>query len=473
MAKDKANIFKLSEEEQKEYKKAPFFDCTPGAEEFAEGLKGMITTKESPYVLLLESPFGMGKTYFCTRLKKYLDNNFHTIYFSVWENDYLPDPFFAFSKAIFEHFKPENEEAEIFKFFEKFIAAIRVGIPNANIDVKTFLDAFIENDPVIEFKEELKKYILNLDKDEKKLLIIVDELDRCRPDYAMKTLEIIKHFFDVEGLYIIVPTNKKSLNKCVLSLYGINEEDNKNTEYYFDKFFNQQLDLYEPDYLKMVEEYVKKESLKEVFDAGRLTTESGKYNSFDLLQNRLANLGKIKKMTIREMTKFCDAAIHYCKQLDCKIYCEYLIYLLCEKLSRNTTDKCDISNEHPFHPNGKKKELLTFKRPREACTLYNTIYEQGFNAAFPLFQNRTFTSYEDFKSFYDEANKLAENGYKFIYDGQDFSNNICTIIIPLLNNQWGNIEAYKAEWDSDNKDEELKKYYEKVVKNECDLYLDE
>jgi len=36
-------------------------------------------------------------------------------------------------------------------------------------------------------------------KSQSKVIIIVDELDRCRPDYAIRVLEIIKHLFDVNG----------------------------------------------------------------------------------------------------------------------------------------------------------------------------------------------------------------------------------------------------------------------------------
>ena len=87
---------------------------------------------------------------------------------------------------------------------------------------KEFINTFIEHDDyLIAFKKSLKNFIASIPAH--RLVVIVDELDRCRPDYAMKTLEIIKHFFDIEGLFIIVPTNERSLQKCVKALYGIDE----------------------------------------------------------------------------------------------------------------------------------------------------------------------------------------------------------------------------------------------------------
>ena len=52
------------------------------------------------------------------------------------------------------------------------------------------------------------------------LYIFVDELDRCRPDYAIRLLEGIKHLFSVEGVVFIVSTNMSQLSKSVQAVYG-------------------------------------------------------------------------------------------------------------------------------------------------------------------------------------------------------------------------------------------------------------
>ena len=52
----------------------------------------------------------------------------------------------------------------------------------------------------------------------------------------MKTLECIKHFFEIEGLFVILPTNKESLNNCIKSLYGIDNTKRIRRENYFQKF---------------------------------------------------------------------------------------------------------------------------------------------------------------------------------------------------------------------------------------------
>ena len=131
MALDKANIFKLKVSEFVKYKNAPFLDCFESTKDFAKALKNDIDTKETPHSLLLSADYGMGKTFFSTRFTQYLRNyKYDVIYFSVWENDYMQEPFLAFSKVIINYihnkFKAEKYKANATKLFtttEKIIEA--------------------------------------------------------------------------------------------------------------------------------------------------------------------------------------------------------------------------------------------------------------------------------------------------------------------------------------------------------------
>lgn len=55
---------------------------------------------------------------------------------------------------------------------------------------------------------------------QRKLVIVIDELDRCRPDYALSLLEIIKHFFNVDGVHFVLGVNLKELQNSVQARYG-------------------------------------------------------------------------------------------------------------------------------------------------------------------------------------------------------------------------------------------------------------
>src|SRR5690606_11772240 len=61
-----------------------------------------------------------------------------------------------------------------------------------------------------ELKAQLGRLLAYLEENAKARLpmfIFVDELDRCRPNYAIELLEGLKHLFDVRGLCFCVSTN--------------------------------------------------------------------------------------------------------------------------------------------------------------------------------------------------------------------------------------------------------------------------
>ena len=66
------------------------------------------------------------------------------------------------------------------------------------------------------------------------LIVIVDELDRCRPDYAIKVLEEIKHFFDVPGVAFVLAIHRQQLSASVQSVYGVNFKSDDYLRRFFD-----------------------------------------------------------------------------------------------------------------------------------------------------------------------------------------------------------------------------------------------
>ena len=92
-----------------------------------------------------------------------------------------------------------------------------------------------------------------------KLIIFIDELDRCNPKYAVKMLERIKHYFTDERIIIVVSTNLLELSNIVSAMYG-----NKFSSLaYLDKFFDVRLELPNIDidiYMKTLDTTINVES---------------------------------------------------------------------------------------------------------------------------------------------------------------------------------------------------------------------
>ena len=118
----------------------------------------------------------MGKTFFSTRFTQFLRNeNFDVIYFSVWENDYMKEPFVAFSKAIvnyiYNKFKTKEFQNSISNLFQKFKVLLvqylltleLISFAVLMFRLKELIDAFKEPaDPVLEFRKQLADFISKL-----------------------------------------------------------------------------------------------------------------------------------------------------------------------------------------------------------------------------------------------------------------------------------------------------------------------
>ena len=86
------------------------------------------------------------------------------------------------------------------------------------------------------FQEALHALAANADKP---LVLIVDELDRCKPTYAVDMLETVKHVFDVKNVLFVLTVNRAQLDRSAAVLYGSASDP----ESYFSRFFDVDLSL--------------------------------------------------------------------------------------------------------------------------------------------------------------------------------------------------------------------------------------
>ncbi|WP_082442325.1 KAP family P-loop NTPase fold protein [Sphingomonas sp. Leaf257] len=69
------------------------------------------------------------------------------------------------------------------------------------------------------------------------MFVFIDELDRCRPTYAIKFLEDVKHLFSIEGIVFVVATDSEQLAHSVKAIYGAEFEARKYLRRFFDRVF--------------------------------------------------------------------------------------------------------------------------------------------------------------------------------------------------------------------------------------------
>ena len=203
----------------------------------------------SPAVLAIDSKWGTGKTTFIKLWEQYLKSEeIASLYFNAWETDFSEDPLVSFLGEMNEGLKSLIGETKLSKdAWSKTKAAgkkiAKRGIP-ALIKIGTAgvidTDKIIEDElskvmeslagdalddylkqknSISEFQKALTEFI-NSAANGKPVVIFVDELDRCRPTYAIALLERIKHLFNIEGLVFVLALDKEQLGHSIGAVYG-------------------------------------------------------------------------------------------------------------------------------------------------------------------------------------------------------------------------------------------------------------
>ena len=234
----------------------PFKNDTLDREANITVLTQFITSFEQSIVLCIDGGWGQGKTTFIKMWQQYLKNlHIPTIYFNAWESDYTDDALIALigeislsieKLKIQDKTKAEKIIAPIYKYAAKFAKAVAPSA--ANLSIKAISGGLTNADELSKtlsalgeslVKEQVKKYeesrkTLSKFKEElsklaqcytggdkqKPLVIFIDELDRCRPDFAIEVLEKAKHLFNVDNIIFVLATDKTQLGHSIRAVYG-------------------------------------------------------------------------------------------------------------------------------------------------------------------------------------------------------------------------------------------------------------
>ncbi len=239
----------------------PFSNDALGREDFARGLSRLITNNEllPKGVIALDGEWGVGKTWFGEHLKLQLDQIgvVGTVWIDAFEADWDDDPALSLFAGIASQLTPVDEEAFLEKLKPYLLnllpaatkAAFKIGSNLTGIDNEAMssFSEFAEKTSekfVVDQISKLKSKRADLnavkgilsdavkDIEDGKLVIFVDELDRCSPGFAIRFLERLKHLFDVDGVVFILLWNRIQIQAAVENFYG----KSPHGDMYLDKF---------------------------------------------------------------------------------------------------------------------------------------------------------------------------------------------------------------------------------------------
>ncbi len=377
-------------------------------------LTRIIKTINQPFVIGLDSPCGTGKSFFIKNWQRQLQlEGFQVVYFNAWETDYSDDVLIAFISSIKNQLDKKNEIANFVELAKKggayltrnILPIAAKGVARKIIGSETVkeliditedtddisdlfgdiaLEKLKKHDDVTASVESFKKYLSecvikltekSTEKEKKKLIIFVDELDRCRPTYAIEVLECIKHLFNVPGLVFIIAIDNEQLNSSVSALYGTNI----NSENYLNKFFDWRLNLPKPPAVKFVQYLYTKFNLDETKRIygdqkyGFLKSFGVFSHSFNLSLREQAQSFTIINLIIRSLNK--DVGDE-----DLLLGCLPALRIKCKK----QLDECLSGHMDP-------EDFIKFIESRLDMDLFGNNFGSGWNGEYGL--RRYFLSY--------------------------------------------------------------------------------
>ncbi|MCK0170740.1 KAP family NTPase [Aliiroseovarius sp. S1123] len=278
-------------------------NCKLQREGTGKQLSQLVEDFDESLVIALDGAWGSGKSFF---LKCWVGQHLQdhgaatqTVYFDAFQHDYLDDPLFALTLRVKEMLEKDGvasdadgsaDKARRQKRKEAAIrlgkAALRVGAAIATFGATEHLGDLGDAAALAIKDEALNATNLESPEEEKfwkaqharvkamvefkaaltlltspdeagaptqKLVIVIDELDRCRPDYALSLLEIIKHFFAVDGVHFVLGVNLKELQNSVKARYGAGVD----AALYLQKFVTLGLRLGEPTNHDLPSDYLR------------------------------------------------------------------------------------------------------------------------------------------------------------------------------------------------------------------------
>lgn len=238
-----------------------------------EGFLKMLIAVEPPYTFVIDAPWGSGKTFFVKQVARVLqmanpalDINLETlnatlgetatelpatpclpIYFNAWEDDHFENPILPILASIAN--AADEQSVKGGKDFGKGVigaieaAASLIGYGG---DINGVIEKFSGTDFLEQYKneKELRGKIdelikTNLPEVADRAIIFIDELDRCRPEFAIKVLEQTKTLFQQDNIVVVYSTDITQLAHSLQGVYGPRFDGRK----YLERFYDKRLEL--------------------------------------------------------------------------------------------------------------------------------------------------------------------------------------------------------------------------------------
>jgi hypothetical protein len=428
-----------------------FKDCVLQRKKYADVLTSVIETYSEGFVLAINNKWGSGKTTFIRMWEQDLkDRNFKTIYFNAWENDFDDNPLTALlgelkslnGKANVNFNKVLKNAAIISKniapIIFKSLSKKYLGVDSVELTeglTKVSTDIF-ENE-VNEYsnkKEGIKEFKVNLQSyitetwNEKPIVFFIDELDRCRPNYAVTVLEQIKHFFNIPNIVFVLSIDKEQLSYAIHGVYGSDKIDSNE---YLRRFIDLEYSIPKPEielffnYLYKyycLDDFLSNENRLESYS---LQNDRSNFKSYSLLLFEVTDLSLRQIERVFSLTNLTFKTMQYNHFLLPELFIYLIILKIIETFDKIKNKKITLVELQNYFINTieEKFKISTNQEKREFVRIESYLVFM-YNEYLSNYDNR----FELIKRVDNSSNINYELNFKSLIDSLDnqqfFLNNI-------------------------------------------------
>ncbi|WP_156249919.1 KAP family P-loop NTPase fold protein [Limosilactobacillus reuteri] len=233
----------------------------------------LLNRLEDSYSIAINGSWGSGKTFFVKQCQLILDsltiesNNidngviiarsqlfkdkevkelqgkiFRTAYYDAWTHDNDEDPIISILNCLATvHWNNEVKETLI-KVIDAGISIVNTTTSLELPKLKNFLQNSKKQN-IEKAKKQFTQALAKLVPEKGQLIIFIDELDRCKPTYAVKLLERIKHYFTNSKITFVFSVDLSQLQNTIKRYYGSQFDGIQ----YLDRFFDLVITLPAPN----------------------------------------------------------------------------------------------------------------------------------------------------------------------------------------------------------------------------------
>lgn len=326
----------------------PFRNDALGLKVYADTLTNIVGASEDGLTLSINAGWGYGKTTFVKMWNLSLQNEgYTTVYLNAWETDFAKDPLLALMNSLQSGIDIGNLDADkrqLWGAVTDAIIGITKLIPGLGIvgtigetAKKSIDDCLADTSDLQKFQSYMcllddfrQKFSAAVSKiaPNKPLVLFVDELDRCRPNYSVEMLERIKHFFAVNNVVFVLSIDKPVMLQAIRGVYNSADLD---AESYLRRFIDLEFNLPEPkldDFIRTLYQQHRLDECLAGYQAYIDRSFGGKNHSLEI-QDTLCKCFQSSNLSLRDAEKYfnrLDVVFHAINM--CRADKDFVIYLL-------------------------------------------------------------------------------------------------------------------------------------------------